>query len=93
MSSGPSHILILSQAEGSANVVPAWREFIGPADTEAAKREMPERLVSRNDVCAISKQKAEKGPTPLFFPSGFDNEPFPFMCWKKSTAVWHSLKN
>lgn len=54
MSSGPSHILILSQAEGSANVVPAWREFIGPADTEEAKRERPERLVSRNDICAIS---------------------------------------
>lgn len=54
MSSGPSHILILSQAEGSANVVPAWREFIGPADTEEAKRERPERLVCRNDICAIS---------------------------------------
>ncbi|XP_040913941.1 thioredoxin domain-containing protein 6 [Toxotes jaculatrix] len=44
MSSGPSHILVLSQAEGSANVVPAWREFIGPADTEEARREKPESL-------------------------------------------------
>lgn len=53
MSSGPSHILILSQAEGSANVVPAWREFIGPADMEEAKRERPERSVSINDLCYI----------------------------------------
>ncbi|XP_068186203.1 thioredoxin domain-containing protein 6 isoform X2 [Antennarius striatus] len=44
MSSGPSHILVLSQAEGTANVVPAWREFIGPADMEEAKREKPESL-------------------------------------------------
>lgn len=55
MSSGPSHILILSQAEDSANVVPAWREFIGPADTEEAKREMPERLVTRDDICVTSR--------------------------------------
>ncbi|XP_070694621.1 thioredoxin domain-containing protein 6 [Pempheris klunzingeri] len=44
MSSGPSHILVLSQAEGSANIVPAWREFIGPADIEEARREKPESL-------------------------------------------------
>ncbi|XP_050927818.1 thioredoxin domain-containing protein 6 [Lates calcarifer] len=44
MSSGPSHILVLSQVEGSANAVPAWREFIGPADIEEARREKPESL-------------------------------------------------
>ncbi|XP_022595893.1 thioredoxin domain-containing protein 3 homolog isoform X1 [Seriola dumerili] len=44
MSSGPSHILVLSEAEGSANVVPAWCEFIGPADIEEARREKPESL-------------------------------------------------
>ncbi|XP_071322241.1 thioredoxin domain-containing protein 6 [Trachinotus anak] len=44
MSSGPSHILVLSEAEGSDNVVPAWREFIGPADIEEARREKPESL-------------------------------------------------
>nr|XP_046260358.1 thioredoxin domain-containing protein 6 isoform X2 [Scatophagus argus] len=44
MSSGPSHILVLSQVEASANVVPAWREFMGPADIEEAKREKPESL-------------------------------------------------
>lgn len=65
MSSGPSHILILSQAEDSANVVPAWREFIGPADTEEAKREMPERLVTRDGTCATPSQKAEESPARL----------------------------
>uniref|UniRef100_A0A8C3AMN3 Nucleoside diphosphate kinase B n=1 Tax=Cyclopterus lumpus TaxID=8103 RepID=A0A8C3AMN3_CYCLU len=44
MSSGPSHILVLSQVESSANVVPAWREFIGPADIEEARRDKPESL-------------------------------------------------
>ncbi|KAF3843101.1 hypothetical protein F7725_001950 [Dissostichus mawsoni] len=44
MSSGPSHVLVLSQVEGSANVVPAWREYIGPADIEEARREKPESL-------------------------------------------------
>ncbi|XP_029314573.1 thioredoxin domain-containing protein 3 homolog isoform X2 [Cottoperca gobio] len=44
MSSGPSHILVLSQVEGSDNVVPTWREFIGPADIEEARREKPQSL-------------------------------------------------
>uniref|UniRef100_A0A8D0AH40 Nucleoside diphosphate kinase B n=1 Tax=Sander lucioperca TaxID=283035 RepID=A0A8D0AH40_SANLU len=44
MSSGPSHVLVISQIEGSANVVPAWREFIGPADIEEARRNKPESL-------------------------------------------------
>ncbi|MEQ2162641.1 thioredoxin domain-containing protein 6, partial [Goodea atripinnis] len=44
MSSGPSHILVLSQIEGTANIIPAWREFIGPADVEEARREKPESL-------------------------------------------------
>ncbi|XP_058478660.1 thioredoxin domain-containing protein 6 [Solea solea] len=54
MSSGPSHILVLSQAEASANVVPAWREFIGPADIEEAIREKPDSL------------RAQYGTQPLF---------------------------
>ncbi|XP_035995349.1 thioredoxin domain-containing protein 6 isoform X2 [Fundulus heteroclitus] len=44
MSSGPSHILVLSQIEGTANVIPAWRQIIGPADIEEARREKPESL-------------------------------------------------
>uniref|UniRef100_A0A1A7XVV8 Nucleoside diphosphate kinase B n=1 Tax=Iconisemion striatum TaxID=60296 RepID=A0A1A7XVV8_9TELE len=44
MASGPSRILVLSHAESSANVIPAWREFIGPADIEKARREKPQSL-------------------------------------------------
>lgn len=47
MSSGPTHILVLSQVEDSDSVIPAWREFIGPADIEEARRDKPERLVNR----------------------------------------------
>ncbi|XP_028289447.1 thioredoxin domain-containing protein 6 [Parambassis ranga] len=44
MSSGPSHILVLSQMEDSDSIVPAWREFIGPTDIEEARRDKPESL-------------------------------------------------
>uniref|UniRef100_A0A1A8L1B6 Nucleoside diphosphate kinase B n=2 Tax=Nothobranchius pienaari TaxID=704102 RepID=A0A1A8L1B6_9TELE len=44
MAGGPSRILVLSHTEGSASVIPAWREFIGPADVEEARREKPESL-------------------------------------------------
>lgn len=50
MSSGPSHVLVLSRVEGSAGVVPAWRELIGPTDIEEARRDKPQRLVSGNDT-------------------------------------------
>ncbi|XP_061082974.1 thioredoxin domain-containing protein 6 isoform X2 [Conger conger] len=44
MSSGPCHSLVVSRQEGSDDVIPAWREFIGPADTEEARRDKPESL-------------------------------------------------
>nr|XP_057937597.1 thioredoxin domain-containing protein 6 [Doryrhamphus excisus] len=44
MSSGPSHILVLSQLEDSTNVVQAWLDFIGPTNTDEAKREKPASL-------------------------------------------------
>ncbi|XP_037345331.2 thioredoxin domain-containing protein 6 isoform X1 [Pungitius pungitius] len=44
MSSGPSHVLVLSQVEGSPSVVPAWRELIGPTDIEEARRDKPQSL-------------------------------------------------
>ncbi|KAM6979371.1 thioredoxin domain-containing protein 6-like isoform 1-T1 [Tautogolabrus adspersus] len=53
MSSGPSHILVLSQVEDSANVVTAWREFIGPADNEEARREKPESLRAQYGTQAL----------------------------------------
>lgn len=45
MSSGPCHVLIISKS-GEEDVIPAWREFIGPTDVEIAKKEKPERLVN-----------------------------------------------
>uniref|UniRef100_A0A8C4ZD58 Nucleoside diphosphate kinase B n=1 Tax=Gadus morhua TaxID=8049 RepID=A0A8C4ZD58_GADMO len=45
MSSGPSHILVLSRAgPGPANVVQAWLDFMGPTDVEEAKRDKPHSL-------------------------------------------------
>ncbi|KAM5152100.1 thioredoxin domain-containing protein 6 isoform 2-T2 [Mantella aurantiaca] len=43
MSSGPCHVLIISKP-GEEDVIPAWREFIGPTDVELAKKEKPESL-------------------------------------------------
>ncbi|XP_076118967.1 thioredoxin domain-containing protein 6 [Alosa pseudoharengus] len=44
MASGPSHVLVISQTDASADVVPAWREFIGPADVQEARRDKPDSL-------------------------------------------------
>ncbi|XP_066544492.1 thioredoxin domain-containing protein 6 isoform X2 [Amia ocellicauda] len=44
MSSGPSHVLVVSKPEGCDDVIPEWREFIGPTDVEEARREKPESL-------------------------------------------------
>uniref|UniRef100_A0AAV2JXV7 Nucleoside diphosphate kinase B n=1 Tax=Knipowitschia caucasica TaxID=637954 RepID=A0AAV2JXV7_KNICA len=44
MSSGPAHMLLLSQSNTSANTVRAWLDFIGPADIEEARRDKPESL-------------------------------------------------
>ncbi|XP_016386652.1 thioredoxin domain-containing protein 6-like [Sinocyclocheilus rhinocerous] len=42
MSSGPSHVLLISKTEGCEDVIPAWREFIGPPDVEEARMQQPE---------------------------------------------------
>ncbi|XP_067844032.1 thioredoxin domain-containing protein 6-like isoform X1 [Heptranchias perlo] len=44
MSSGPCRVLIISKPEGTDDVIPLWREFIGPTDVEVAKQEQPESL-------------------------------------------------
>ncbi|XP_077071950.1 thioredoxin domain-containing protein 6 isoform X2 [Siphateles boraxobius] len=44
MSSGPSHVLVISKMEGCEDVIPAWREFIGPPDVEEARTTQPESL-------------------------------------------------
>ncbi|XP_051878791.1 thioredoxin domain-containing protein 6 [Pristis pectinata] len=44
MSSGPCRVLIISKPEGTDDVIPLWKEFIGPTDVEIAKQEKPESL-------------------------------------------------
>ncbi|XP_061696710.1 thioredoxin domain-containing protein 6 isoform X3 [Syngnathoides biaculeatus] len=44
MSSGPSHILVLSKPDNSSDAVEAWLRFIGPADVDEARRRKPESL-------------------------------------------------
>uniref|UniRef100_A0A4W3IWN5 NME/NM23 family member 9 n=1 Tax=Callorhinchus milii TaxID=7868 RepID=A0A4W3IWN5_CALMI len=44
MSSGPCHILIISKPEGTGDVIPEWREFIGPNNVDVAKQEQPDSL-------------------------------------------------
>ncbi|KAK7169547.1 hypothetical protein R3I93_005505 [Phoxinus phoxinus] len=44
MSSGPSHVLLISKMEDREDVIPAWREFIGPPDVEEARTQQPESL-------------------------------------------------
>lgn len=58
MSSGPSHVLLLSRVEGSATVAQAWRAFIGPADVEEARREKPERSVTGDESAKSSDEKS-----------------------------------
>ncbi|XP_072117582.1 thioredoxin domain-containing protein 6-like isoform X3 [Mobula birostris] len=44
MSSGPCRALVISEPEGTDEVIPLWKEFIGPTDVEIAKQEKPESL-------------------------------------------------
>ncbi|XP_053352348.1 thioredoxin domain-containing protein 6 isoform X1 [Clarias gariepinus] len=44
MSSGPSHVLVISNPAGTDDVISAWQALLGPADIEEAKREHPESL-------------------------------------------------
>ncbi|XP_010623850.1 thioredoxin domain-containing protein 6 isoform X2 [Fukomys damarensis] len=44
MCSGPSHLLILTRAEDTKDVVTAWRDLMGPCDPNVARREQPESL-------------------------------------------------
>ncbi|XP_063105133.1 thioredoxin domain-containing protein 6 isoform X6 [Cavia porcellus] len=44
MCSGPSHLLILTRAEDTEEVITAWRDLMGPSDPNVARREQPESL-------------------------------------------------
>ncbi|KAM9305623.1 thioredoxin domain-containing protein 6-like [Gastrophryne carolinensis] len=75
MSSGPCHILIISKS-GEDDVIPAWREFIGPTDVEIAKKERPESLraqygteVLYNAVHGSSDREQASRELAFFFPT------------------------
>ncbi|KAM3916927.1 thioredoxin domain-containing protein 6 [Leptodactylus fuscus] len=75
MSSGPCHVLIISKS-GDEDVIPAWREFIGPTDVEVAKKEKPESLraqygteVLYNAVHGSNDREQASRELAFFFPS------------------------
>ena len=43
MSSGPSHILILTKGETGEGIIEEWRSLLGPASVEEAKEQAPDR--------------------------------------------------
>ncbi|XP_063777889.1 thioredoxin domain-containing protein 6 isoform X2 [Pseudophryne corroboree] len=75
MSSGPCHVLIISNT-GDEDVIPAWREFIGPTDVEIAKKEKPDSLraqygteVLYNAVHGSSDREQASRELAFFFPN------------------------
>ncbi|XP_071977329.1 thioredoxin domain-containing protein 6 [Engystomops pustulosus] len=75
MSSGPCHVLIISRS-GDEDVIPTWREFIGPTDVEVAKKEKPESLraqygteVLYNAVHGSNDREQASRELAFFFPS------------------------
>uniref|UniRef100_A0AAY4DXI9 Thioredoxin domain-containing protein n=1 Tax=Denticeps clupeoides TaxID=299321 RepID=A0AAY4DXI9_9TELE len=73
---GPSHILVVSCTEGSKDVIQAWREFIGPANVEEARRQRPESLRALYGSAALQNglhgsEDSERASRELafFFPS------------------------
>uniref|UniRef100_A0A672QWF3 NME/NM23 family member 8 n=1 Tax=Sinocyclocheilus grahami TaxID=75366 RepID=A0A672QWF3_SINGR len=76
MSSGPSHVLVISKTEGCEDVIPAWREFIGPPDVEEARRTQPESLRAQygtetllNALHGSSDSEQASRELAFFFPS------------------------
>ncbi|KAM4698010.1 thioredoxin domain-containing protein 6 [Rhinophrynus dorsalis] len=76
MSSGPCHILIISKSGEDDDVIPAWREFIGPTDVEIAKQEKPESLraqygteVLYNAVHGSNDREQASRELAFFFPN------------------------
>ncbi|OCT63776.1 hypothetical protein XELAEV_18044872mg [Xenopus laevis] len=76
MSSGPCHILIISKSDEDEDVIPAWREFIGPTDVEIAKKEKPESLraqygteVLYNAVHGSNDREQASRELAFFFPN------------------------
>ncbi|KAK3569066.1 hypothetical protein QTP86_021528, partial [Hemibagrus guttatus] len=84
MSSGPSHVLVISNPEGSDDVITAWQAFLGPSDIEEAKRKHPESLRAQYGTEGLfnalhgSRDSEEAGrELAFFFPNFGPPEPEP----------------
>ncbi|XP_053090399.1 thioredoxin domain-containing protein 6 isoform X3 [Pangasianodon hypophthalmus] len=84
MSSGPSHVLVISNPEGTDDVISAWQAFLGPAGIEEAKREHPESLRAQYGTEDLfnalhgSRDSEEAGrELAFFFPNFGPPEPEP----------------
>ncbi|KAG7330919.1 hypothetical protein KOW79_004888 [Hemibagrus wyckioides] len=84
MSSGPSHVLVISNPEGSDDVILAWQAFLGPSDIEEAKRKHPESLRAQYGTEGLfnalhgSRDSEEAGrELAFFFPNFGPPEPEP----------------
>lgn len=45
MSSGPSHVLVLTKGQADDSIVKDWRDMLGPPVVENAKEQAPERCM------------------------------------------------
>ena len=46
MSSGPSHVLVLTKGQADDSIIKDWRDMLGPPAVEDAKELAPERCVA-----------------------------------------------
>ncbi|XP_037357423.1 thioredoxin domain-containing protein 6 isoform X2 [Talpa occidentalis] len=91
MSSGPSHLLILTRTEDAEDVVSAWRTFMGPCDPIVARREQPNSLRAQygtempfNAVHGSERQEDASRELALLFPSFKFSEEVPKATLDKS---------
>lgn len=50
MSSGPSHVLVLTKGQADDSIIKEWRDMLGPPAVEDAKEQAPERCVFCSSV-------------------------------------------
>lgn len=76
MSTGPSHLLILTSTKASEDVVTAWQTLMGPCDPNVARREQPDSLRAQygtelpfNAVHGSQDSEAARLELSLLFPN------------------------
>ncbi|ELT87722.1 hypothetical protein CAPTEDRAFT_96991 [Capitella teleta] len=76
MSSGPSHVLVLSKGETGEGIVEEWRELLGPPSVEEAKEKAPDSLRAKygkesyaNALHGSDSQARAMAELAFFFPN------------------------